>query len=53
MAEGKPCPNKANVLAAATSFEASADKDIIAEKLVENNEIAETCEALLDILYTK
>ena len=53
MAEGKPCPNKAKVLAAATSFEASADKDIIAEKLVENNEIAETCEALLDNLYTK
>lgn len=53
MNEGKPCPNKAKVLAAATEFAPSADKDIIAEKLVDNDQIATTCEALLDNLYTK
>ena len=51
MDEGKPCPNKAKVLAAAISFEPSADKDIIAEKLVENDEIASVCETLLDNLF--
>lgn len=53
MNEGKPCPNKAKVLAAATEFAPSADKDIIAEKLVNNDQIATTCEVLLDNLYTK
>lgn len=53
MNEGKPCPNKAKVLEAATGFSASADKDILAEKYVENDQIAEVCEALLDKLFAK
>lgn len=53
MNEGKPCPNKAKVLQAATDFVPSEDKDIITEKYVENDQIAETCEALLDKLFAK
>ena len=53
MAEGKPCPNKAKVLQAATDFSLSADKDIIAEKYVKNDQIAPICETLLDNLFTK
>ncbi|GEM_PF-5367625 len=51
MNEGRPCPNKAKVLAAATDFSASTDKDILAEKYVANNQISTTCEALLDKLF--
>lgn len=53
MAEGKPCPNKTKVVQAATEFNESADKDIIAEKYVENNQIAPVCEQLLDNLFSK
>lgn len=53
MNEGKPCPNKAKVLQAATDFVTSEDKDVIAEKYVENDQIAECCEALLDKLFAK
>lgn len=53
MNEGKPCPNKAKVLEAATDFTESADKDIIAEKYTENDQIAPVCETLLDNLFKK
>lgn len=53
MNEGKPCPNKTKVLQAATAFSPSVDKDILAELLVENDQIAPICETLLDNLYTK
>lgn len=53
MNEGKPCPNKAKVLEAATTFSPSTDKDILAETLVENDQIAEVCETVLDKLFTK
>ena len=53
MNEGKPCPNKAKVLEAATDFTESADKDIIAEKYIENDQIAPVCETLLDNLFKK
>lgn len=53
MAEGKPCPNKTKVVQAATEFSESVDKDIIAEKYVENNQIAPVCEQLLDNLFSK
>lgn len=53
MNEGKPCPNKAKVLEAATDFTESADKDIIAEKYIENDQITPVCETLLDNLFKK
>lgn len=53
MNEGKPCPNKAKVFEAATTFSSSTDKDILAETLVENDQIAEVCETLLDTLFAK
>lgn len=52
MLEGRPCPDKAKVLQAATDFSASPDKDIIAEKYVANDQIAPVCEALLDKLFS-
>ena len=53
MNEGKPCPNKAKVFEAATTFSSSTDKDILAETLVENDQIAEVCETVLDKLFGK